>query len=134
RRGLRHHARARVVSIGRDPRASDVMSFSEPLISIAFEPKTKADQEKLARGLFRCMAEDPALRVTSGQTAGAVVIGSMSELQLEMIVDRLRREFQVEAGVGRPQIAYKETLTRSADGEMKYARQTGGHGEYGHVK
>ena len=105
----------------------------EPLISIAIEPKTTADGERLAQGLFRCTAEDPTLRVKSGKTAGEVVIGAMSELHLEIVLDRLRREFGVEASVGRPQIAYKETLTRAADGEMKYIARTGGRGLYAHV-
>jgi elongation factor G len=110
------------------------MTFPEPLISIAIAPRTKADQEKLTQGLFRLVAEDPALRVKSGEAAGDVVIGGVSDLHLEIVIDRLKREFGVEAGVGRPQIAYKETLTRSADGEMKYASQAGGRGQYAHVK
>ncbi len=110
------------------------MSFPEPVISLAIEPKTKADQEKLGQGLGKLMAEDPTFRVKTDPATGEVVIAGMGELHLEIIVDRLRREFGVEATVGRPQVAYKETLTRSADGEMKYAKQTGGRGQYGHVK
>ena len=110
------------------------MSFSEPLITIAIAARTKADEEKLAQALFRLVAEDPALCVTSGETPGDLVIGGVSDLHLEIVLDRLKREFNVEAGVGRPQIAYKETLTRPADGEMKYARQSGGRGQYAHVK
>jgi elongation factor G len=110
------------------------MDFPEPVISLAIEPKTKADQEKLGTGMQKLMAEDPTFRVKTDQQTGEVVIAGMGELHLEIIVDRLKREFNVEASVGRPQVAYKETLTRPADGEMKYAKQTGGRGQYGHVK
>ncbi len=110
------------------------MDFPEPVISLAIEPKTKADQEKLGVGLQKLMAEDPTFRVKTDQQTGEVVIAGMGELHLEIIVDRLKREFNVEASVGRPQVAYKETLTRPADGEMKYAKQTGGRGQYGHAK
>jgi elongation factor G len=110
------------------------MDFPEPVISLAIEPKTKADQEKLGTGMQKLMAEDPTFRVKTDQATGEVVIAGMGELHLEIIVDRLKREFNVEASVGRPQVAYKETLTRPADGEMKYAKQTGGRGQYGHAK
>jgi elongation factor G len=110
------------------------MDFPEPVISLSIEPKTKADQEKLGAGLQKLMAEDPTFRVKTDQQTGEVVISGMGELHLEIIVDRLKREFNVEASVGRPQVAYKETLTRPADGEMKYAKQTGGRGQFGHVK
>jgi len=110
------------------------MDFPEPVISLSIEPKTKADQEKLGVGLQKLMAEDPTFRVKTDQQTGEVVIEGMGELHLEIIVDRLRREFNVEASTGRPQVAYKETLTRPADGEMKYAKQTGGRGQYGHAK
>jgi elongation factor G len=110
------------------------MDFPEPVISLSIEPKTKADQEKLGAGMQKLMAEDPTFRVKTDQATGEVVISGMGELHLEIIVDRLKREFGVEASVGRPQVAYKETLTRPADGEMKYAKQTGGRGQYGHVK
>ncbi len=118
----------------RNPVVLESMSFPEPVISLAIEPKTKADQEKLGHGLGKLMAEDPTFRVKTDQATGEVVIAGMGELHLEIIVDRLKREFSVEATVGRPQVAYKETLTRAADGEMKYAKQTGGRGQYGHVK
>ncbi|MGE0705547.1 MAG: elongation factor G [Vicinamibacterales bacterium] len=110
------------------------MDFPEPVISLAIEPKTKADQEKLGLGLQKLMAEDPTFRVNTDQQTGQVIIRGMGELHLEIIVDRLKREFNVEASVGKPQVAYKETLTRPADGEMKYAKQTGGRGQYGHAK
>jgi elongation factor G len=110
------------------------MDFPEPVISLAIEPKTKADQEKLGQGLSKLMAEDPTFRVNTDQQTGQTIIRGMGELHLEIIVDRLKREFSVEALVGKPQVAYKETLTRAADGEMKYAKQTGGRGQYGHAK
>jgi elongation factor G len=116
------------------PVVLESMDFPEPVISLAIEPKTKADQEKLGQGLGKLMAEDPTFRVKTDQATGEVVIAGMGELHLEIIVDRLKREFNVEASVGRPQVAYKETLTRPADGEMKYAKQTGGRGQYGHAK
>jgi len=110
------------------------MDFPEPVISLAIEPKTKADQEKLGVGLQKLMAEDPTFRVNTDTQTGQTIIRGMGELHLEIIVDRLKREFNVEATVGKPQVAYKETLTRPADGEMKYAKQTGGRGQYGHAK
>jgi elongation factor G len=110
------------------------MEFPEPVISLAIEPKTKGDQEKLGVGLQKLMQEDPTFRVNTDEQTGQVVIRGMGELHLEIIVDRLKREFNVDAVVGKPQVAYKETLTRPADGEMKYAKQTGGRGQYGHVK
>jgi elongation factor G len=100
---------------------------------LAITPKTEADQERLGQGLGKLMAEDPTLAVKTGST-GEVVIGAVGELHLEIIVDRLRREFNVEPFVGRPQVAYKETLTRPADGEMKYVKQTGSVREYGHAR
>jgi elongation factor G len=116
------------------PIVLESMDFPEPVISLAIEPKTKSDQEKLGVGLSKLMGEDPTFRVKTDQQTGQVVISGMGELHLEIIVDRLKREFNVEASVGKPQVAYKETLTRPADGEMKYAKQTGGRGQYGHVK
>jgi elongation factor G len=116
------------------PVVLESMDFPEPVISLAIEPKTKSDQEKLGVGLSKLMAEDPTFRVKTDEQTGQVVIAGMGELHLEIIVDRLKREFGVEASVGKPQVAYKETLTRAADGEMKYAKQTGGRGQYGHAK
>jgi elongation factor G len=116
------------------PIVLESMDFPKPVISLAIEPKTKADQEKLGLGLQKLMAEDPTFRVNTDHQTGQVIIAGMGELHLEIIVDRLKREFSVEASVGKPQVAYKETLTRAADGEMKYAKQTGGRGQYGHVK
>jgi elongation factor G len=110
------------------------MDFPEPVISLAIEPKSKSDQEKLGQGLAKLMAEDPTFRVNSDQQTGQTIIRGMGELHLEIIVDRLKREFNVEANVGRPQVAYKETLTMAAEGEGRYVRQTGGRGQYGHAK
>jgi elongation factor G len=110
------------------------MDFPEPVISLAIEPKTKADQEKLGTGLQKLMAEDPTFRVNTDTQTGQTIIRGMGELHLEIIVDRLKREFNVEASVGKPQVAYKETLTRASEGEGRYVRQTGGRGQYGHAK
>jgi elongation factor G len=116
------------------PVVLESMDFPEPVISLAIEPKTKSDQEKLGQGLAKLMAEDPTFRVNTDEQTGQVVIRGMGELHLEIIVDRLKREFSVEASVGKPQVAYKETLTRPADGEGRYVRQTGGRGQYGHAR
>jgi len=132
--GLRTVSTGDTICDQKHPVVLESMDFPEPVISLAIEPKTKADQEKLGQGLGKLMAEDPTFRVKTDQATGEVVIAGMGELHLEIIVDRLKREFNVEASVGRPQVAYKETLTRPADGEMKYAKQTGGRGQYGHVK
>jgi elongation factor G len=112
----------------------EAMDFPEPVISLAIEPKTKADQEKLGLGLAKLMAEDPTFRVKTDTETGQVVINGMGELHLEIIVDRLKREFNVEATVGKPQVAYKETVTRPSEGEGRYIKQTGGRGQYGHAK
>ena len=116
------------------PIVLEAMDFPKPVISLAIEPKTKSDQEKLGVGLQKLRAEDPTFHVQTDPQTGQVIIAGMGELHLEIIVDRLKREFSVEASVGKPQVAYKETLTRAADGEMKYAKQTGGRGQYGHAK
>jgi elongation factor G len=110
------------------------MQFPEPVIAVSIEPKTKADQEKLGQGLGKLMAEDPTFRVHTDVDTGQVVIAGMGELHLEIIVDRLKREFGVEASVGKPQVAYKETLTAAAEGEGRYIKQTGGRGQYGHAR
>ena len=101
------------------PIVLESMDFPEPVISLAIEPKTKADQEKLGVGLQKLMQEDPTFRVKTDEQTGQVIIAGMGELHLEIIVDRLMREFSVEASVGKPQVAYKETLTRPAEGEMQ---------------
>jgi elongation factor G len=132
--GLRSVTTGDTLCDEKQPIVLESMDFPEPVISLAIEPKTKADQEKLGQGMQKLMAEDPTFRVNTDEQTGQVVIRGMGELHLEIIVDRLKREFSVEASVGKPQVAYKETLTRPADGEMKYAKQTGGRGQYGHVR
>ncbi|MBC7341474.1 MAG: elongation factor G [Clostridia bacterium] len=109
------------------------ISFPEPVISVAIEPQTKADQEKLIISLQKLAEEDPTFRTYTDQETGQTLISGMGELHLEIIVDRLLREFHVDARVGRPQVAYKETITRRAKAEGRYIRQTGGRGQYGHV-
>ena len=116
------------------PVVLESMDFPEPVISLAIEPKTKGDQEKLGQGLQKLMAEDPTFRVETDQQTGQTIIAGMGELHLEIIVERLKREFSVEAAVGKPQVAYKETLTRPSAGEGRYVRQTGGRGQFGHAK
>ena len=110
------------------------MEFPEPVIELAIEPKTKAGQGKLGEALAKLAEEDPTFRAHTDQETGQTIIAGMGELHLEIIVDRLLREFKVEANVGAPQVAYKETITTNADVDTKYARQSGGKGQYGHVK
>jgi len=112
----------------------EALEFPAPVISQAIEPKTRQDQEKLSLGLQRLAAEDPSFRVTTNFETGQTIINGMGELHLEIIVDRLKREFGVDANVGRPQVAYRETLRKAAEGVGKYVRQTGGHGQYGHAE
>ena len=116
------------------PVVLEAMEFPTPVIALAIEPKTKADQEKLGQGLAKLTTEDPTFQVRTDVETGQVVVSGMGELHLEIIVDRLRREFGVAATVGRPQVAYRETLTRPAEAEGRHVKQTGGRGQYGHVK
>ena len=109
------------------------MEFPEPVISLAIEPKTEADQDKMGVGLAKLAIEDPSFRVRTDEETGQTIISGMGELHLEILVDRLGREFKVEANVGKPQVAYRETITKSAESEGRYIRQTGGRGQYGHV-
>jgi elongation factor G len=109
------------------------MKFPEPVIDVAVEPKTKADQEKMGVALQRLAEEDPTFRVRSDEETGQTIIAGMGELHLEIIVDRMKREFKVEANVGKPQVAYRETVRKSVQAEGKFIRQTGGRGQYGHV-
>src|SRR4051794_7366817 len=132
--GLKSVSTGDTLSDEAKPIILESMDFPKPVISLAIEPKTKSDQEKLGVGLQKLRAEDPTFHVNTDVQTGQVIIHGMGELHLEIIVDRLKREFAVEATVGKPQVAYKETLTRPADGEMKYAKQTGGRGQYGHAK
>lgn len=110
------------------------MVFPEPVISVAIEPKTKAGQEKMGIALQKLAEEDPTFKTYTDEDTGQTIIAGMGELHLEIIVDRLLREFKVEANVGKPQVAYKETITQAADVDSKYSRQSGGRGQYGHVK
>jgi elongation factor G len=109
------------------------MEFPEPVISVAVEPKTKVDQEKMGLALQRLAKEDPSFRVSTDQESGQTIIAGMGELHLEIIVDRMKREFKVEANVGKPQVAYRETIRATVDSEGKFVRQSGGRGQYGHV-
>jgi elongation factor G len=109
------------------------MDFPDPVIEIAIEPKTKSDQEKLGISLQKLAMEDPSFRVKTDEESGQTIISGMGELHLEVIVDRLRREFKVDANVGKPQVAYRETITKKIKKESKFVRQSGGRGQYGHV-
>lgn len=117
-----------------NPIILDRIVFPEPVISLRIEPKTKADQEKMGMALNRLAQEDPTFKVSTDQETGETIIAGMGELHLEIIVDRLKREFSVEANVGKPQVAYRETITGNAQVEGKYIKQSGGRGNYGHVK
>ena len=118
----------------RHPIILESMEFPEPVIRVAIEPKTKAGQEKMNIALLKLAEEDPTFKFYTDEETGQTIIAGMGELHLEIIVDRMLREFHVEANVGRPQVAYRETITRSAESDTKYARQSGGKGQYGHVK
>ena len=110
------------------------MEFPEPVIRVAIEPKTKAGQEKMGIALMKLSEEDPTFKYYTDEETGQTIIAGMGELHLEIIVDRMLREYRVEANVGAPQVAYRETITKAAESDTKYARQSGGHGQYGHVK
>jgi elongation factor G len=116
-----------------DPIILEKMEFPDPVISVAIEPKTKADQEKLGEALSRLAEEDPTFRISSNEETGQTIISGMGELHLEIIVDRMKREFRVVANVGRPEVAYKETIKKKVEAEGRFIRQSGGHGQYGHV-
>jgi elongation factor G len=116
-----------------DPIILERMSFPEPVIQIAIEPKTKADQDKLSESLAKLADEDPTLMISSNEETGQTLISGMGELHLEIIVDRLKREFKVEANIGKPQVAFKETITKKVEQEGKFIRQSGGRGQFGHV-
>ncbi|HPQ15638.1 MAG TPA: elongation factor G [Bryobacteraceae bacterium] len=116
------------------PIVLESIEFPTPVIQLAIEPKTKADQEKLGMAIAKLVQEDPTLKVTTDPDTGQTILAGMGELHLEIVVDRLQREFGVGANVGKPQVAYRETIRKSAESEGKFVRQTGGHGQYGHVK
>ena len=109
------------------------MEFPEPVISVAIEPKSKADQDKMATALQKLQEEDPTFRAHTDAETGQTIIAGMGELHLDIIVDRIKREFKVEANVGAPQVAYRETFRTAAQVEGKFVRQSGGRGQYGHV-
>ncbi|HEY3567252.1 MAG TPA: elongation factor G [Thermoanaerobaculia bacterium] len=132
--GLKNVTTGDTICDPKHPVVLESMSFPEPVIAVSIEPKTKSDQEKLGTALAKLMQEDPTFRVHTDKDTGQTIISGMGELHLEIITDRLVREFNVGANVGKPQVAYKETITQEADGEGRYVRQTGGRGQYGHAK
>jgi elongation factor G len=111
----------------------ETMHFPEPVISVAIEPKTKADQEKLGESMQKLSEEDPTFHISNDEETGQTIISGMGELHLEILIDRMKREFKVDANVGKPQVAYKETIRKSVEAEGKFIRQSGGRGQYGHV-
>ncbi len=132
--GLKNTTTGDTLCDEKHPVILESMEFPEPVIRVAIEPKTKAGQEKMGIALQKLAEEDPTFRCYTDEETGQTIIAGMGELHLEIIVDRMLREFKVEANVGKPQVAYKETITKNADVDMKYARQSGGKGQYGHVK
>jgi elongation factor G len=132
--GLKNVSTGDTICDKKAPVILEAIDFPEPVISIAIEPKTRADQDKLGFSLGKLMQEDPTFKVHTDEETGQTIIAGMGELHLEVIVDRLLREFDVAANVGKPQVAYKETITKAAEGEGRYIRQTGGRGQYGHAK
>jgi elongation factor G len=132
--GLRVTTTGDTLCVEKHPILLERMQFANPVISQAIEPKTKADQDKMGIALARLSVEDPTFRVHTDEETGQTIISGMGELHLEIIVDRMKREFKVEASVGKPQVAYRETITNSVVEEYRHIKQTGGHGQYGHVK
>jgi len=132
--GLKNVTTGDTICDPKHPVMLEAMSFPEPVIAVSIEPKTKADQEKLGMALGKLMQEDPTFRVHTDPDTGQTLISGMGELHLEIITDRLTREFNVQANVGKPMVAYKETVTAEAEGEGRFIRQTGGRGQYGHAK
>ncbi|HKV13364.1 MAG TPA: elongation factor G [Thermoanaerobaculia bacterium] len=132
--GLKNVTTGDTICDPKSPVVLEAMSFPEPVIAVSIEPKTKSDQEKLGNALAKLMQEDPTFRVHTDKDTGQTLISGMGELHLEIITDRLVREFNVGANVGKPQVAYKETITTEAEGEGRFVRQTGGRGQYGHAK
>jgi len=132
--GLKHTITGDTLTDEKNPVVLEAMEFPEPVIQIAIEPKTQADEEKLGNALGKLAHEDPSFRVTTNEETGQTLIAGMGELHLEIIVDRLMREHKVAANVGKPQVAYRETITVARDAEGRFVRQSGGRGQYGHVK
>jgi len=131
--GLRDSKTGDTLSDENSPIILEGITFADPVISLAIEPKTKSDQEKMGMALAKLSEEDPTFNIKVDHETGQTIIGGMGELHLEIIVDRLKREFKVDANVGKPQVAYRETITKTAEGEGKYIKQSGGRGQYGHV-
>ncbi|HHO65900.1 MAG TPA: elongation factor G [Epsilonproteobacteria bacterium] len=131
--GLKNTTTGDTLCSEKDKVVLERMDFPDPVISVAVEPKTKADQEKMGIALGKLAAEDPSFRVSTDEESGQTIISGMGELHLEIIVDRMKREFKVEAEVGAPQVAYRETIRKAVNKEYKYAKQSGGRGQYGHV-
>jgi elongation factor G len=131
--GLKDATTGDTLADPKDPITLELMDFPEPVISVAVEPKTKPDQEKMGLALGKLAHEDPSFRVTSDEESGQTIISGMGELHLEIIVDRMRREFKVDANVGKPQVAYRETIRKTVKQEGKFVRQSGGRGQFGHV-
>ncbi|MBI1807996.1 MAG: elongation factor G [Ignavibacteria bacterium] len=131
--GLKHTRTGDTLCEEKDPIILEKMDFPEPVISVAIEPKTKADQEKMGEALAKLSEEDPTFRVSTNEETGQTIISGMGELHLEIIIDRMKREFRVEANVGKPQVAYKETIRKKVEQEGKFIRQSGGRGQFGHV-
>jgi elongation factor G len=131
--GLKRTSTGHTLCDPENPVVLEEMKFPEPVISVAIEPKTKADQERLSESLMKLSEEDPTFRVRQDDETGQTVISGMGELHLEILCDRMLREFKVGANVGRPQVAYKETISREATSNMRFVRQTGGHGQFAHV-
>ncbi|MCC6395458.1 MAG: elongation factor G [Bacteroidetes bacterium] len=131
--GLKHIRTGDTLCDEDDPVILEKMTFPDPVIHVAIEAKTKADQEKLGDAMGRLSEEDPTLRVSTNEETGQTIISGMGELHLEIIIDRMRREFKVEANIGKPQVAYKETIRKKVQAEGKFVRQSGGRGQFGHV-
>ena len=132
--GLKNVSTGDTICDENHPITLESITFAVPVISVAVEPKTKADQEKMGMALGRLAQEDPTFKVHTDPDSGQTIISGMGELHLEIIVDRMMREYKVEANVGKPQVAYRETIRKKAEAEGKYIRQTGGRGQYGHAK
>jgi elongation factor G len=131
--GLKHTRTGDTLCDESDPIVLEKMTFPDPVIHVAIEPKTKADQEKLSEALGKLAEEDPTLRISTNEETGQSILSGMGELHLEIIIDRMKREFRVQANIGKPQVAYKETIRKKIQAEGKFVRQSGGRGQFGHV-
>ena len=132
--GLKNAKTSHTLCDEKDPIVLDQIKFVDPVISMRIEPKTKADQEKMGMALKKLSDEDPTFKISSNGETGETLIAGMGELHLDIMVDRMKREFNVDANLGKPQVSYKETITGTAEMENKYIKQSGGKGQYGHVK